>query len=256
MKVSVETARQFVESADLGVRGEADVKAGTTLAASFDAAKAQATVVGSDVIAFVPGVTAEGRDAIVNAALLAQLVAKKRVPNAEDVEGWYNAYFDTLTNVGWAIQERQWATYAEDDIGVDAHKAILTIVAAVLGPGATALSIVTSTLKALQGMNEDQPWIAFFNRESRLGKVGRFQITTVEPTDDKKGFLISLAAFSMTATAKLDQVLVVRVKKNVVTLRNTQSKVSLASDVALGALPALKQKLASYVGNYISLVAI
>jgi len=257
MKVSLETARRFVESADVGVgRGEADVKAGSTLAAGFDAAKAQATVVGSDVVAFVPGVTAEARDAIVNGALLAQLVAKKKVPNADNADAWYDAYFDTLTNVGWVIQERQFAVYQEDDTGLDVHKAVLTVLATVLGPAASALAIATSAITALQSMNEDQPFIALFNRESRLGKVGRFQITTVEPSDDKKGFLISLMAFSMTATASLTQVLFVRVKKGVVTLRNTQSKVTIASDIALGALPALKQKLASHVGDFVSMVDI
>ncbi|HET8625354.1 MAG TPA: hypothetical protein VFM14_17475, partial [Gemmatimonadales bacterium] len=47
----------------------------------LDAGKDQAAVVGSELIAFVKGVTVERREAIVNSGLLAQLVANKKVPD-------------------------------------------------------------------------------------------------------------------------------------------------------------------------------
>jgi hypothetical protein len=236
-------------------RGGADVKAGSTLAESFDAAKTQSTVVGSDVLSFVTGVTAQGRDAIVNSSLLAQLVAKKKVPNADDADAWYEAYFDALGNLGWVIQEREFAVYEETEMNFDAHKAVLAVAATVLGAGATALAIVTSTINALQSMDEDKPWITIFNRESRAGTVGRFQISLVNQ-DENKDFLVSLMAFSMTAKATLTQVLFFRAKAGDVMLRHTKSEVTIASDVLTGALPAMKQKLASHVSEYVAMMDI
>src|SRR5262245_2715396 len=51
----------------------------------FKKDKDQALVVGSDIISFVKGVTEERRKDIVNSALLAQLVANKKVPNITHV---------------------------------------------------------------------------------------------------------------------------------------------------------------------------
>lgn len=256
MKVSIQSASQFVQSAEIEApRGGAEVKAGSTLADSLDAAKEQATVVGSDVLSFVTGVTAAGRDAIIHSSLLAQLVAKKKVPNADNTDAWYEAYFDTLTNVGWVIQERQFAVYEEKEKNFDAHKAVLEVVKVVLGPAAGALEIVTKTINALHSMNENQPWITIFNRESRAGKIGRFQITLVNQ-ETEKDFLVTLMAFSMTAKATLTQVLFFRAKSSEVTLRHTKSQVTIASDIVTGALPALKKKLGLHVSDFVSMVDI
>ena len=54
----------------------------------FDTAKNQAAVVGSEVVSFVSGVTAERRDAIVNSSLLAQLVAKQKVSDPDRIYDW------------------------------------------------------------------------------------------------------------------------------------------------------------------------
>jgi hypothetical protein len=253
MKVSIESARQFVQDAEIVAgRAGADVTAGTTLAQSFDAAKTQATVIGSGVISFVEGVTAQGRDAITNSSLFAQLVAKRKVPNSDDTEAWYNAYFDALTNVGWVIQQRQFARYEEKSANFDAHKAILAVAATVLGPAVTALAVVTSTINALHSMDEDQPWIKLFNRESRVGEVGRFQIGLVSKETDKD-FLVTLMAFTMKAKATLTQVLFFRGKAEDVELRHADAEVTVASEIVTGALPGLKKKLASFVEDYIAM---
>lgn len=83
---TVAQARAFVQKVDLPepppeVLGQP--RAASTF--DFDAAKAQAAVVGSDVIAFVTGITPEQRSDLVNAALLAQLVAKNRLPEPTDL---------------------------------------------------------------------------------------------------------------------------------------------------------------------------
>ncbi len=76
--VSVASARQFVTQAEIpSVPRTRDLGASPTVDLVFDAAKSQAAVVGSDIVSFVKGVSAERREAIVNSSMLAQLVAKK-----------------------------------------------------------------------------------------------------------------------------------------------------------------------------------
>jgi hypothetical protein len=102
---SVVAAREFVQSVELPEppppRFDAAKGVAKAPAFSFDAATDQATVVGSEVISFVKGVTPEQRNDIVNASLLAQLVAKKRVAEANtlpDVVRWHEEYFDVLSH--------------------------------------------------------------------------------------------------------------------------------------------------------------
>src|SRR5262245_40695599 len=128
--VSEARALEFVRRAALPPqpRGRME-ETGAAVTAALDAAKNQAAVVGSDIISFVQGVTPERRRAAIHSSLLAQLVAKQRVPDQRDIYAWYIAYFDVLANIGWSIQDKGFATYAEYTQGFEAHEAILQIAA-------------------------------------------------------------------------------------------------------------------------------
>src|SRR5260370_34901933 len=94
------TALEFLRSAELPPAPALDT---ITLEAvgdfDYDKDKEQALVVGSDIISFVKGLTDERRRDIVNATLLAKLVAKKKVPDPTDIFRWYDAYFDVLRHI-------------------------------------------------------------------------------------------------------------------------------------------------------------
>src|SRR5438105_15847126 len=94
----VATAREFVVGIDLhGLDVLPSLEAGAE-PIDYDAVKNQTLVVGSDIVSFVKGVTAESRQDIANSALLAQLVAKKKVPDPARIYEWYREYFDVLSN--------------------------------------------------------------------------------------------------------------------------------------------------------------
>jgi hypothetical protein len=250
--ITVDTARRYVATLDLPaaprvVRGAPS--AGLAEAA-FESAKGQAAVVGSDVISFVSGVTAERREDIVNSALLAQLAAKKRVPDASRVYEWYDAYFDVLTNVGWAVQARQFAEYRQTSENFEAHEAILQVAATLLGPATTALAIVKTTLDALRSMSADSPWITLFNRESQSTRAARFQVSLAEQAPDGQ-FLVSLMAFGLEAKATITQVLFFKARKNDVTLRHHSGQVTIATDVLEGIRADLKAKIVQFAQDYI-----
>lgn len=249
--LSVKSARQFVEEAELPparrTRGPID----PALAPIFDSAKNQAAVVGSDVVSFVTGVTPERREAIVNSSLLAQLVAKHKIPDATRIKEWYDEYFDVLANIGWVIQSRNFAEYRENGVNFEAHKAILTVATAVLGPATTALALVTTTLNALRSMDENSPWITLFNRESQRANTARFQITLAQQ-DPAGQFMVTLMAFALEAKATVTQVLFFKVKKSDATLRHYSGGVSINTGVLDSVSAALQTKLATHSSEYIA----
>jgi hypothetical protein len=123
---SLTKARDFVNVAEFPPPPPIDSDIPKAPQPALDAAKEQAAVVGGEVIAFVKGVTAAQRADIVNASLLAQLIAKKKVPSATTlagVAGWYDSYFDALANIGFAIQDKGFAEYHEQSDTFQAHKA-------------------------------------------------------------------------------------------------------------------------------------
>src|ERR1700682_436711 len=215
---------------------------------AFDEKNNQAMVVGSDIVSFVAGITPELREAIVNCSLLAQLAANRRVPTREDIRSWYEVYFDTLTHLGWATQERGFSEHRESGNDFEAHQAILAIAAVILGPAATALAVVQTTLNAMKSMS-DGPWMTIFNRESQTAKAARFQVTVAEPRT-KGGAMISLMAFELEAKRALTQVLFFKFRSTDVTLRHASGRVTVDTSMLEAVGPAIAKKVSAFTRNY------
>ncbi|MGI9078695.1 MAG: hypothetical protein ACR2G6_15405 [Gemmatimonadaceae bacterium] len=247
----VDRARQFVARAEVprpkATRGVARAAA---VDLSFETVKNQAVVVGSEIVSFVSGVTAERRDAIVNSSLLAQLVAKKKVSDPAKIYEWYDAYFDVLTNIGWVVQDKGFAEYSENSQNFAAHEAILAVAATLLGAAPTALAVISSTLKALKSMDEHSPWITVFSRESQHAKTARFQISLAEQ-DERGQFFVSLMAFGLEARSSITQVLFFKVKKNEATLQHYAGKVTINTAVLDSVRDAIRTKLSGQASDYV-----
>jgi hypothetical protein len=217
---------------------------------NFDAAKAQAAVVGSDIVSFVQGVTEERRRDIINSALLAQLVANRNVPDKNNILAWYEAYFDTLSNIGWVAQTKQFVEHVETSENLNAHEAILAVATTLLGPGTAALQVVMTTLDALSSMERNSPWITIFNRESQHARSARFQVTLAEQ-DEHGQFLVSLMAFALTADADLTQILFFKFKSNEVQIQHSSGKLTINSPVLTAVRQPVEEKLTSFASHYV-----
>ena len=200
--VTAASARSFVLGAALPqprVTRDGAAEAMSLAEMGFETAKNQAAVVGSEIQSFVTGVTAERRDALANSSLLAQLMAKNAVPDPTDIDAWYRVYFDTLTQVGWNIQDLEFKQYEEESESFNAHEAILKVAATLLaGAPPAALALVQTTLQALQSMDANNPWITIFSRESQSAQVARFQVSLAEQ-DPAGQFLVRTMAFALKA---------------------------------------------------------
>ena len=249
--VSVASARDFVARAEVVPAARTRGATGsTTVDLALETAKNQATLVGSEIVSFVQGVTAERREAIINSSMLAQLVAKKKVADSTRMFAWYDSYFDTLANIGWVIQDKNFAEYKEKSENFEAHQAILSVATLLLGPAPTALAIVKTTLESLQKMDEDSPFLTLFDRESRHARTARFQISLAEQAVDGE-FFVTLMAFALEATSSVTQVLFFKSKANEAKLRHSSGKVTINTGVLDGVAPAIKQKLADHAAAFV-----
>ena len=217
----------------------------------FKAQKDQAMVVASDIVAFVKGVSNERRQDIVNASLLAQLVANKIVPDKANYIEWYNAYFDVLENTGWVIQDRSFSAYTEQANGLEAHEAILKVAGVFLGAAPAALAVVISTLEALKSMDSSKPWITIFDCESKHVKTGHFQIALAEQGENDQ-FLVSLMAFSLNAQSTLTNILFFKIRNDEVDLQKCSGKVTINDQVLSDVRDIVRKKITTHVSEYLA----
>lgn len=246
-------AIDYVKSIDLsGIRRpNVAMDAAGEMGEVFDQAKTQAQVVGSAVFSFAQGVEAQTREAISDSALLAQLVANKRVAVETDPIGWFGVYTGVLQNLGWVMQEGGWNDYATEGNAMEVHEKIIGVLGVVLGPGAAALAIVTSALNALKAMKSDSPWITLFARESQKAKIARFQIGVAE-NDRTGGVMVSTLACLIQAQNDVTQVLFFKFKSANATFKANNTKVSMNIPALLALSPAIRTKVRVYQADYLS----
>lgn len=236
-------ARTLIASTDLpDVRAfAADASPGLGMP-EFDAARDQALVVGSDVVSFTIGVEADFRQAIADSSLFAQLATLRKLPADADPMKFFDAYFETLLGLGWIVQERETAEIEHDGSGFDVHQAIIGTITAFLSPISGAAAAVIAVLDGLHRMNQDAPFITLFNKRTRSGRIGRFQLTHVRDAPGQ-GLLAEIMAFALDADEQVTQVLFFKLKKSSTKLR--RSNASLSIDTA--ALRGVKANLAARV---------
>jgi hypothetical protein len=253
MAFDINRAEKFVETVDLKdvPRGILAQDAAAEAGAAFNEAKNQALVVGSGVFSFSQGVDAKVREAISDSALLAQLVANKAVKFEDQPEKWFDAYSDVLQNVGWVLQDRALNDYSAIGTAAEVNEQIIAVITAILGPSPAALSIITSTVKALKAMQQGSSWFTIFSRETQKSKVARFQIGVAEKDKDG-GVLVSLLACLIEAKSDITQVLLFKFRQSNASFKAYGNKVSLNQPSLTRLGPAIQKKVQAYQTDYLS----
>lgn len=246
--ISVQHARDFVVGVELPPPPSMPLARAKAQPLEFIKEKTQALVVGSDVISFVRGVSPERRQDLANASLLAQLVANKQVTDPSDLQGWYEAFFDVLTNLGFLVQDRQLATYIEKSADFEAHEAILKVAATLLVGTPAAFLVIKTTLEALK---TDGPWLTLFTRESQSAKTAKFQVTLAQEGEGDQ-FLVSLMAFTLQAESTLTQVLLFKARSNEAILKHCSAQVSINPTILAGVRAEIARRLEQHVAAYVA----
>jgi hypothetical protein len=244
-------SRQFVRSAVLPrpivERGAGD--AGTADVA-LEAGKAQAAVVGSDVVSFATNVAPQWRQDIINCSLFAQLWAKSEVADPRRIFDWYDSYFGALQQLGWAVQDQGFAIYVETSRNFSAHEAIVKVAEGLLMPSAGSVALVKTTLDALHSMDANSPFLTLFNRESQQASAARFQVSLAEQSADG-GLAVALMAFGLEAKTTLTQVLFFKALASQATLRHCSGKVSIDTALLEELRTDLADKLKEHARSFI-----
>lgn len=253
MPGDVSKAEQFVRAIDLSgtPRGLLAQDAATEAGEIFETAKAQAQVVGSALLAFATGVTPDSREAISNSALLAQLVANKRVSVEQEPIEWYAVYQDVLQNVGWVIQDGGWLDYTAKGTAGEVHQQAIEVLQVALGPSAAALTILKSAIDVLQGMSPDTSWLTIFSRESQHARIARFQVGLVE-TGETDDLFVSMLVCLIEAESSITQVLVFKVKSEQASFKANSAKASINNASLQEVMPAIRTKVRAYQADYVS----
>ena len=255
--VTVASARSFIRAVKLPLPpARLRTRGGGEAAPALDATKNQSLVVGSSVVAFVEGVSPPRREEVQNCLLLAQLAAKKAVPDTKRVGEWFKVYFDTLSRIGWAVQGITASKYAASDDDLEAHEAVISVVASLLGGAApAALLLVKNTLEALKSMNQNQPFITIFNRESRHGRAAHLQVNVVEG-DGAGGAAVYLVALELEARASITQVLFFKFRHDETTMRHHAGRATINASVLDTVGADIRTKVGQYLSDYIKEIPI
>lgn len=246
-------SRQFIRQAKLAPAPRRARPLAEEPPIELKAAEAQSLVVGSGLIIAAENVPVQTREDLINCTLFAQLAASGAVSSPQEVAEWYDAYFKTLTALGWAQSDTQFQEYKFSSVNAEAHKAVMQVIAVLLGPQAVALAVVKTALDALQSMNENSPWITLFDQQSRSEKFARFQVATAQL--DPNGLLqTALVGFQLKAKSKLTQVLFFKFSSSATTLKYAAGKATIYEAALADQRAEIAQRLAAYRRTYVGQV--
>jgi hypothetical protein len=216
---------------------------------------AQAFVAGSGLIFAEEGVPKQVKEDLLRCTLFAQFAAQSKVGDPTKVVEWHQAYFEALRNLGWAMSSQDFREHTEDGRTVLVHKAIMTVLAAALGPAAATLAVVKAVFDGLEEVGSDNGWLTFFDRQSVAAKVAKFQVVTAQETADKQ-INIGLVAFELEAKTTITQVLFFKSTKATVHLRFAGGSATIFEPVLAGVRDALTRKLAAATADFVDSIPI
>jgi hypothetical protein len=205
-------------------------------------------VTGSNLMQFADDISAEIRSAVALCLLAAQRVAAADAV-IQTPDQWIVRHNTVLQNLGWTIDGGGVVNSTFDSVDVAVHKAIIPFLTAAFGAAAAAGALILTALQQLQNMDENQPWITLFDRESRRFKVTEYQFSVVktEGTDT----IVRLASARFNASYGVTQVLFFKIKKEHAHFDSASSTVRANSENLAAMNGDLQVKLAEQAKAYI-----
>jgi hypothetical protein len=184
----------------------------TTIASeAFDAEpgdpeKEEAFVNAGSVVAFAQGVSAQGRQDVLNSTLFAQRAADFRHERDEEPDEWYDVYVEVLGTIGWRVDSWQFSRFETSSIDFTVEEVVTSVMSA-LGEGG-GLDRITRAIRALAALGGEDGRIQLFNKNSKSQSRGAFQVGTATETSDV--VTMALGAFYFDANTNVKSVLFFR----------------------------------------------
>ena len=160
-----------------------------------------------------------------------------------------------MKKIGWQVISSGLTQQTISDKNAELHKAIIPIVAAIFGPGATASSIIIAVLKGLQSMDRDAPWITVFQKKSTKVRAANFGLSYVDGGAGG-GATLKAAYFALQASDKLTQVLFFKFHSSDGTMKSGQCQMSLSPQTIATSEGAPQQKVGPFIVDNIKNISI
>lgn len=210
----------------------------------------QAVAIGSQITEFSNNVPADLRPHIANSLLLAQLAASKSIEKGGATSDWYKKYTEVLAKIGWLVEGDLNTEHEIEGTGSQVHKAIMPVITTALG-GAAAASLIIPLLKGLENMNQGNPWLTLFDRESKRASANQFQICHVSSENGTAPKLV-IVCFGLDASKSVTQVLFFKFSNTSGTLTHSQTELSIQPAILNGSKDAIQAKVATHLSSFIS----
>lgn len=188
---------------------------------------------------FIAGVSKQRQEDVLNSTLLAQRVATKAFPNDEDIVNWYKKYFEIMTNVGWVIENKDFASFKAKSSRFEIENAILEILSAALT--GNQLAVLTTTIKAFKSLGDNDKRFLAFERNTHTLQKGSFQLGVA--TEENGTISISASAFIIKTNKTITKILFFNSNKDSTELLYNITKATLNDSVYGQARDLIKEKL-------------
>jgi hypothetical protein len=210
--------------------------------------KDQAMIVDKSLISFVSGLSAENRADILESTLLAQLGAKSKVPDEKDVIGWYKAYIEILTKVGWTMEGGEVQQFSAKANVVELQEVIIDILKAAFG--ADFLQIVTRALDGIKSLADSNGKIEAFEKTTHSESNGSFQIGVA--TQEGDAVSMNLGTFLITSTSRINHILFIKFTKDETDLQYASGKLTLDQKIYENVRSLVQNKLSGRAVEFVT----
>jgi len=214
--------------------------------------KDQSMIVDNSLISFVSGLSAENRADILESTLLAQLGAKSKVPDEKDVIGWYNAYIEILTKIGWTIEGGEVQHFSAKANVVELQTVIIDILKAAFG--SDLLEIVTKALEGIKSLADSNGKIEAFEKNTHSETNGSFQIGVA--TQEGNAVCMNLGTFLITSTNRIKHILFIKFTKDETELQYASGKLTLDQKIYENVRNLVQNKLSGRATEFVTEIPI
>lgn len=206
----------------------------------------EAVVVASQMAEFTPKVPQATRPVLSHGLLLGQLAAEKAAGESGDIFRWYDAYGLVMRKIGWLLQDIDFNDRQLTQSDLNVHKAIIPVVTTILGPAASAASIILAVLNGLEQMDKDSPWLTLYQRKSMNAQGGKFQMSYID-AGAGGGVSLKTAFFGVDAQRAITQILFFRFSSQTARLKSATSEMALGSDLIDDVANPLREKVGPFI---------
>ena len=212
----------------------------------------QVMLVHKSVMFFESGVNASNRADILESTLLAQMGAKAEVPDETNLTGWYKAYVEILSNIGWIVEGCDVKTFSAKAGTVEIQSVIIDILTAAFG--ADLVQMVRKTMESIKTLADSNGKLAAFENNTHSESNGSFQVAIV--TQAGGAVSINLGTFLIVSTNKIKHILFINFSNDEAELQYASGKLTLDQTVYGNIRNLVRQKLSGRLTEFVSEIPI